>query len=81
LVAIQTNPLTPTILPYKQYRVSFLGVRQLGRGVDHPHPLSASQVRGELYLLYLQTVSAWHIQGQPLLLDIAWMTGKAQKLA
>jgi len=36
--------------PYQGYRVSFPGVRQPGRGFDHPTPSSAEVKGVELYL-------------------------------
>ena len=47
------RPRGPTSLLYNRYRVSFLGVKRSGRGVDHPPPFSA-EVK-EKVVLYL-----WH---------------------
>ena len=45
------QPSGPPSLLYIEYRVSFLGVKQLGHGVDHPHPASTEGKESiELYL-------------------------------
>jgi hypothetical protein len=45
------RPCGPPSILYYGYRVCFLGVKRLGRGVDHPAPSSAEvKERVELYL-------------------------------
>jgi len=45
------QPSGPPSLLYIEYRVSFLGVKQLEHGVDHPHPPGTKgKERVELYL-------------------------------
>ena len=43
------RPWGPPSLVYNKYRVSFLGVRRPGRGVNHPLPSSA-EFKKKLYL-------------------------------
>jgi len=47
----QDRPWGPHSLLYSGYRVSFPGVKRLGRGVDHHFPSSVEvKIRVELYL-------------------------------
>ena len=57
------SPWGPPSLLYNGYRVSFLGVKRPGRGVDHPPPSSA-EVEGtiELYL-YSPSGPSWPVPG------------------
>jgi hypothetical protein len=60
------RPWGPPSLLYNGYRVSFLGVKRPGRGVDHPPPSSARvKERVELYL-YSPSGPSWPILGRPL---------------
>ena len=46
-----TRHWSPRSLLYNKYRISFLGAKRPGRGVNHPHPSSAEvKERVELYL-------------------------------
>jgi hypothetical protein len=43
--------LVPTYQPYNLYHITFLGVKQPRRGIDHPPPSSTKvKERVELYL-------------------------------
>jgi len=49
--ALPDEPRGPPSLLHNRYRVSFLGVKRPGRGVDHPPPSRAEvKERVELYL-------------------------------
>ena len=51
----------PRSLLYNGYRVSFLGVKRPGRGVDYPPPSSAEvKERVELYL-YFPSGPSWPV--------------------
>jgi hypothetical protein len=60
-------PWDPPNLLHNRYRVSSPGVKQPGRGVDHP-PLSSAEVKEgvELYL-YSPSVPSWPVIGRILL--------------
>jgi len=48
---------------YRMVSGAFLGVKQLGRGTDHPHPSSAEvKERVELYL-YSPSGTSWPVLG------------------
>jgi hypothetical protein len=57
------RPCGPPSLLYNEYRVSFLGAKRPGRGVDHP-PSSSARVkeRVELYL-YSPSGPSWLVLG------------------
>ena len=60
------RPWSPPSLLYNGYRVSFPGVKRLGRGVDHPPPSSARvKERVELYL-YSPSGLTWPVLGRTL---------------
>ena len=57
------RPWGPPSLLYNGYRVSLLGVKRPGRGIDHPPPSSAKvQERVELYL-YSPSGPSWPVIG------------------
>jgi hypothetical protein len=60
------QPWGPPSLLYKGYRLSFLGVKRLGRGVKHP-PQSSTEVKArvELYL-YSPSRLSWPVLGRTL---------------
>jgi hypothetical protein len=59
-------PWGPPSLLYNGYRVSFLGVKRPGHGVDHPPPSSARvKERVELYL-YSSSGPSWSVLGRTL---------------
>ena len=60
------RPWGPCSLLYNGNRVSFLGIRRLGRGVDHLHPSSAEvKETVELYL-YCPSEPSWPDPGRTL---------------
>ena len=60
------RPWGPPNFLYEEYLVSFPGLKQLGRGVDHPSPSSAEvRERVELYL-YSLSWSSWPVLGRTL---------------
>jgi hypothetical protein len=56
------QPWGPTSLLYKGYRISFSGVKQPRRGVDHPPPSSA-KVKERVEHLYSPSGPLWPVLG------------------
>jgi hypothetical protein len=61
------RPWGPPSVPYNGYRVHVPGVKQPGRGVNHPPPFSAEvKEKVELYL-YPPSGPSWPVLGRTLL--------------
>jgi hypothetical protein len=50
-------------LPYNGYRVSFLHVKQLGHGIDHPPPYDTKFKESVELYLYCPSGPSWSVLG------------------
>jgi hypothetical protein len=67
--------LGPSNLQYGGYWVSFLGVKQLGHGVNHPPSSGAEVKEGVEIYLYSPSGSSWAVLGWTLHLNVILGTG------